>query len=343
MEGRANDSTRQMQMRMRTRTRVAAWALGQALAAAGLLVVAATPAAAQAVGDPVPFVVTSGNGIVLVAPSACDGNVAQALGGITLFGSMSPSGPYVGVLPKRAGLDGEGQPECGLFIVPGVPPGTYWVTVVFGFVATESVSVTAWQPITVGGGCTRAPKPPVLLGQPVIVGDDVSVAFGSPPDCGANQMLLDVGSTPFTSDIATFSVGSLAFAVNDVPAGTYYLRARSSNPFGTSKLSTVVPVTVPGGCGGIRPQQPLNPVVTVNGNVVTLSWSQSAGLPQPPTFYVVSLKEPSTGLVTDNIVLPATTSISAALAAGTYRVALVSGNACATSTPADEDLTFTVP
>ncbi|MGE0361161.1 MAG: hypothetical protein AB7H93_09955 [Vicinamibacterales bacterium] len=321
------------------RTMVATLAL---LAALG--VGAPRLAAAQAAGDPVPFMVTSGTGVVIVGTIGCDGYVAQALGGITLFGSLSPSGPYVGVLPQRAGPNGEGQPECPLFIIPGVPPGTYWVTVVYGFVSTENVPVEAWKSVTVAGGCTRAPSPPVLLpGQPVIVGQSVSVAFASPPDCAANEMVLDVGTTPFTIDIPPITVGSLAFEVNNVPAGTYYLRARSRNAYGESKRSTVVPVSVPGGCGGATPQAPLNPAVTVNGNVVTLSWSQSPGLISPATFYVISIKNPSSGLTVDNLVIPATTSISAPLPAGSYRVGIASGNACGTTTPNTGDLIFTVP
>jgi hypothetical protein len=315
---------------------------------AGLGLTAPRTAAGQAIGDPVPFGVTSGTGVVLVLPAGCDGYLAQALGGITLFGSHSPSGSYVGVLPQRTRLNGEGQPECPAFIIPGVPPGTYWVTVVYGFVSTENVAVSAWQPITVAGACTRAPSPPVLLpGQPVITGDDVSVAFASPPDCGANEMVLEVGLQPGAIDLPPITVGSLAFAVNDVPPGTYYLRARSRNPYGESKPSTVVPIRVPGGCTGVpglaTPQAPLNPTVTKNGNVVTLSWSQTPGVASTPTFYVISIKNPSSGLTLDNLVIPAQTSISAALGPGAYRVGIASGNACGTTSPITGDLTFTVP
>jgi hypothetical protein len=305
------------------------------------LVAAARPAAAQGLGDPVPFAPTIANAFVIVG-TQCNAAAARALGGLTLFGSHSPSGSYVGVLPKPAGLDGEGQPECPLFLIPGVPPGTYWITVVYGLVASENVPLSAWQQITVGGTtCTRAPSPPVLLHDPVIAGDDVSVAFASPPDCGANEMVLEVGTQPGAISLPPITVGSLAFAVNDVPAGNYYLRARSRNPYGTSKPSTVVPISVPGGCGGAKPQAPLNPTVTVNGNVVTLAWSQSPGLASPPTFYVVSIRAPS-GIAVDNILLPALTSISAALAPGSYRLSLASGNACGTSQN-NTDLTFTVP
>ena len=323
-------------------------AMAHALAVAWGLAATVQPAAAQAAGDPVPFGVTSGNGIVLVLVPGCNGNAAQALGGITLFGSYSPSGSYVGVLPQRATVDGEGQPECPAFVIPGVPPGTYWVTVVYGFVTTESVPVSAWQPITVGGGCTRAPSPPVVLpGQPVITGHSVAVAFASPPDCGANQMRLEIGSTPFQNDLGTLTVGSLSFVIGNVPAGTYFLRARSLNPYGMSLPSTVVPIRVPDGCAGVpgaaTPQAPLNPTVAVNGSLVTLSWGQTLGVPSTPTFYVISLKEPATGLTTENIVIPAQTSISAVVPSGAYRVGIAGGNACGTSTPVTGDVSFTVP
>lgn len=315
--------------------------LAQALVLAASLAATAEPAAAQAVGDPVPFTPSLGNSFVVVG-TGCNASAALALGGLTLFGSHSPSGTYVGVLPKPAGRDGEGQPECPLFLIPGVPPGTYWITVVYGLVASENVPLSAWQQITVGGStCTRAPSPPILLHDPVIAGDDVSVAFASPPDCGANELVLEVGTQPGAISLPPITVGSLAFAVNDVPAGDYYLRARSRNPYGTSKPSTVVPIRVPGSCGSVKPQVPINPNVAVNGNIVTLSWSQSPGLASPPTFYVVSIRAPS-GIAVDNILLPAVTSISAALPPGSYRLSLASGNACGTA-QSDVDLTFTVP
>ena len=328
-----------MRWQMKNRTRPRALVLAVALVTC--LFATVEPAAAQAVGDPVSFTANIANALVIVG-TQCNAASALALGGLTLFGSRSPGGSYVGVLPKPAGFDGEGQPECPLFLIPGVPPGTYWITVVYGLVTTENVPLSAWQQITVGGStCTRAPSPPILLHDPVIVGHNVSVAFASPPDCGANEMVLEVGTQPGANNLGPLTVGSLAFTVNDVPAGNYYVRARSRNPYGTSQPSTVVPISVPGGCGGAKPQVPLNPTVTLNGNVATLSWSQSPGLLSPPTFYVVSLKAPS-GIAVDNILLPALTSISAPLSPGSYRLSLASGNACGTAQN-DFDLTFTVP
>jgi hypothetical protein len=182
---------------------------------------------------------------------------------------------------------------------------------------------------------------------PVIAGDDVSVAFASPPDCGANEMVLEVGLQPDAIDVPPITVRSLAFAVNNVPPGTCYLRARSRNPYGEGKPSPVVPIRVPGGCTGVpglaTPQAPLNPTVTKNGNVVTRSWSQTPGVASAPTFYVIRTKNPSSGLTLDNPVIPAQTSISAALGPGAYRVGVASGNACGTASPITGDLTFAVP
>jgi hypothetical protein len=81
--------------------------------------------------------------------------------------------------------------------------------------------------------------------------------------------------------------------------------------------------------------------VTVNGNLVTLSWTNTQNVLSTPTFYVIHVKQPN-GLTLDNIVLPAQTSISASLPAGNYQVGISSGNACKTRA-ADTDLIFTVP
>lgn len=95
--------------------------------------------------------------------------------------------------------------------------------------------------------------------------------------------------------------------------------------------------------GLTTPQAPLNPTVTKNGSLVTLSWSQTPGVPSTPTFYVISIKDPASGLATDNLVIPAMTSISANLGPGSYRVGIASGNACGTTSPITGDVTFTVP
>lgn len=316
-----------------------------ALLAAVSTLMPARAMAQAAVGDPIPIMAFGAPSVLIATASDCAvRDEARALGGATLFGAFSPGGPVVGFLQQPAPPPIGDDPYCPSFLVNGPPPGTYFVAMVFGLVNTISVPPSAWRQVVVPQGCTGVPNPPGLIpGQPVISGSDVSVGFGQAGGCSITSIEVEIGSAPGLRDLGTLSLNGLLSAPS-VPAGTYYLRARGRNAAGLSKPSIEVPVRVPGPCAsGSLPQAPLNPVATVNGNVVTIAWTQSPGMLALATFYQLRLKNPSTQGVVDNILLPPTTSVTAAgVPPGTYQVQVISGNACGVAAPA-VDVVFTVP
>jgi hypothetical protein len=318
--------------------------LGAALLAAACLVPA--PVMAQAaVGDPIPIIAFGAPSVVFASASDCAvRDEARMLGGTTLFGAAAPGGPVLGFLQQPAPAPIGDDPYCPSFLVNGPPPGTYYVAMVFGLVNTVSVPLSAWRQVVVPQGCTGVPNPPSLIpGQPMISGSNVSVGFGQAGGCSITGIEVEIGSAPGLRDLGTRPLNGLLSAAS-VPSGTYYLRARARNAAGLSRPSIEVPVRVPGPCAaGSLPQAPLNPAATVNGNVVTIAWTQSPGMLALATFYQIRLKNPSTQAVIDNILLPPTTSVTAAgVPPGTYQLQVISGNACGVAAPVTADVTFTV-
>lgn len=324
-------------MRLRTIGGFGRLAAGMAIAVIGV-VAASRDAAAQSVGDPLDFVVAGNATTLVVGPNACDGYTAQSLGGLTLVGAASPGGPLLGKLSLPVSVT-ENIPTCPLFIVPGLPPATYWLALVYGAVTSVSVPVSAWKPVTIGGiTCTGPPPPPFLLAPPSIQGDVVSFAFSGIAACAGAIGRLEIGLQPGRTDIA-FDTPILGFT-GAVPPGTYYVRARGRNAFGLGKPSLEVPIKVPNTCTTTGPQGPIAPTATVSPGHVTLSWTQTI----PGTlFYVLRIANPSTGLALDHLVIPPTLSISAAVPPGTYRVGIGGGNECGVRFPITGDLIFTVP
>ena len=56
---------------------------------------------------------------------------------------------------------------------------------------------------------------------------------------------LEAGSQPGFADLATIATGALTYTATAVPAGTYFVRARSANATGYSAATPDVMVVVP--------------------------------------------------------------------------------------------------
>jgi hypothetical protein len=307
-----------------------------------LVLLAAASARAQNVGDPIDFTAIATPSILLVQTDCTLRDTARGLGGTTLFGALAPGGPPLGFLQQPAPPPIGDDPYCPSFVITVPPPGTYWLAMVYGLTTTISAPPGAWKQVVIGATCVGVPNPPLLLpGQPAISGTSVSVGFGGSPGCPPSSFLLEIGSVPGASDLGVVPLAGVA-AAGSVPPGSYYVRARARNAAGTSKPSVEVPLHVPGPCVSGLPQGPINPAATVQGNIVTLSWTQTPGLPNP-TFYQIRLKNPSTGQVLDNILLPPTLSVTGPVPSGSYRLQVISGNACGTTAQVTNDVFFTVP
>jgi hypothetical protein len=304
----------------------------------GLALGLARPVLAQQVGDPVStFAMVGGNRAVLIT-TPCDTGAIPAYwvkpyGGMTILASASPGGPLLATLPIPWPTPDPG-PESGWCpgtIVPGAPPGTYWVLMVYGLTNTTSASPSAWQRVVVGGttACTAPPLPPVVIpGSPVVSGASVALGFsGAFQGCPIDYLELEVGTTPGAKDVGVYQLPGLNTFFPAVPPGAYYTRARAVNAYGKSNRSTEIPIQTPGPCAANSlPPTPVNPAVTINGSQVTLAWTLSP--PTGATFHQITLLDPATGAPLDRLIVSSATSVSATVPAGNYRVRVSSGNPC---------------
>lgn len=80
--------------------------------------------------------------------------------------------------------------------------------------------------------------------------------------------VLEAGSAPGLSDVATVNVGNVSSFRADVPAGTYYVRLRAVNPLGDSDPSEEVEVRAPG-----APEAPGSLRASGSGAAVVLTWT----------------------------------------------------------------------
>ena len=93
--------------------------------------------------------------------------------------------------------------------------------------------------------------------------------------------VLEAGTAPGESDVATLNVGNTTAFTTEVPSGTYYVRIRAQNAEGDSDPSQEIEVRLPG-----TPQRPTGLVSMSASGVVDLRWTASAG-GYAPTGYVI--------------------------------------------------------
>lgn len=309
----------------------------------GILISAAS-ASAQVVGEAIlPLDIRSlGTEVYVGFDSDYDHFIrAEALGGVTLFAALTPGGPLVArmAFPPPFSITLEGVP--GL-VVPHVPPGTYYITAVFGIVTTPTVPPSHWSRVGVATSppCATAPGPALLTYENRVQGSTrVALFMNSVARC-ATSFLVDAGSAPGLADLAQFERASQVFLSSTVPAGSYYVRIRGRNALGIGPYSEVVPVSVPD-CIAQAPAVPTNLTAQVTGGSATLSWSVATPPTFPPTFTEVFLYHVPQSPPPSVLIPSGATSITAAVAPGDYRVGIAVGNACGKSY--SNVISFTVP
>lgn len=273
-------------------------------------------------------------------------NMATSLGGVTLFAAYAPNGPLLVRLPlppPYAVPPDSAVPEPWRF--NGVPPGTYYVALVYGIVAAPNLPAAAWTPLVVPGACTSAPGVGLLDRESAGVEPDTVRLFTTSAGGCATSYLIDVGTSPGATNLASFEQTGVLLNVGGVPAGTYYVRVRGRNQFGIGPYSAVLPVRVPV-CSIQWTEIGSDITASVVGRQVTLTWTPPTPAPVvggPVTYYEIARVD---NLAPDSppvpILLPiTTTSVTATLPPGTYAVALFAGNTCRSD--AIGSVLFTVP
>lgn len=177
-----------------------------------------------------------------------------------------------------------------------------------------------------------APSAPMnLLGT--VNGSNIALAWENTYSGGSpSNILLDVSGALNTTLPLGLSEG---FQFAGVPGGTYTLRLRAQNAFGTSPSSNAITLTFPGACTGV-PQAVTNVVASKVGNTVFVNWDPAPAGPAPVS-YILNV----TGAFVGSFPTP-TRGLSGVVGPGTYNLSVVAVNPCGSST-ATTPVSVTVP
>lgn len=321
------------------------WRRLVAVFAAACLLTAA-PADAQVVGTAIrPLTVQADIGFAYIGfgPDPNQWTSAEALGGVTLFASTAPNGPVLVRLPFLPPFESDELLTPPGWGFPGVPPGTYYVALIYGIVNTIDIPAEYWTQLVVPGTCTTVPG--IGLANRDLAGvtpDTVRVFLSAFGGC-ATSYLVEAGTSPGATNVASFEQPGVLVNAGGVPSGDYYLRVRGRNQFGVGPISAVLPVSVPA-CPSEKPGEVDAITATVLGHDVTLNWTPAAAPPgRPITYYEFALLDvaPSGTPPLRYLVPGAATSLSTTLPSATYRVLIYSGNACGSESGAI--VSFKVP
>ncbi len=199
---------------------------------------------------------------------------------------------------------------AGVFTITGLPTGIYRVGTSAGQYLNEgynnvacpggscssSFITTSGTPIGVTGGTTTsginfaldprltAPGPPFAL-TATATGGNVQITW-SPPGSGgvATSYILEAGLSPGTT-LGTLPTTATSLSVPGVGPGTYYLRVRAVNAFGTGPASSEFALIVGNG-GSALPNAPTNLTAWMSEGRLTMTWTAPA-TGQTPTSYVL--------------------------------------------------------
>ena len=174
-------------------------------------------------------------------------------------------------------------------------------------------------------------------------GTSVTLTWTAPGGAAPDTYIIEAGSSPGASNLASFSTGTTAttFATTGVRTGTYYVRVRAGNAAGTSTASNeAVLVVGGGGCTSI-PGAPGNLSASVTGGTVVLDWTAASG---SPTSYVVEAGSSpgASNLANSDLGTSATSYTATGVARGTYYVRIRGKSTCGTGTASNE-IVITVP
>jgi hypothetical protein len=181
--------------------------------------------------------------------------------------------------------------------------------------------------------CSQPGAPGTLVGSSA--GLNASFTWSPPASGGAlTDYVLEAGRSPNASDAAVVTLPATAtsFAAAGA-AGTYYVRVRGRNACG-SAVSNEVVVTLASACA--LPSAPGQPVSSVSGSAVAVSWTPAAGA-SSHVFEAGSLPAQANLL---NMAL-AGSSLGAQAPPGVYFVRARGRNACGTG-PASPDAMIAV-
>lgn len=213
-----------------------------------------------------------------------------------------------GATPRQVGSASTNA--AGAFTMVGLPAGTLYVATnagqytnkVYNNVSCPGTScstafmTTSGTPISVTGGAATSginfalaplatpPGAPFSLSA-TATGGTVQITWSAPTSGGAaTSYVLEAGLSPGAT-VGTLPVATTSVSVPGVGPGTYYLRVRAVNGFGTGPASAEFTLVVGNG-GSATPNPPTNLVAWMSGGRLTMTWTAPA-TGQTPTGYVL--------------------------------------------------------
>jgi hypothetical protein len=208
--------------------------------------------------------------------------------------------------------------------------------VLFGGLLYDSNNIEVGAVLYPQASLQGAPRPPTTP-TVMVRGGALRLEWEAPP-LGARPAayVIEGGDRPGATNLANFSTGNqdTSFSANGLPAGTYYVRMRSRNSFGSSATTREQAFVVgAAGCSG-PPSVPLDQRATVTGSNVSLAWRTS---PESIVTGYRLLVGTASGVNNAGVfnVGPVTT-FSATAPTGAFFVRLLALNACGVSAPSAE-------
>jgi predicted phage tail protein len=174
-------------------------------------------------------------------------------------------------------------------------------------------------------------------------GRTVNLTWEAPTDAsGVVGFVIEAGGSSGGTD-STVTTTGLAFAIDGVADGVFFIRVRAIRAAGLSAPSNEIVLTVGDGmvpCT-VPPAAPANLSAVVNGGTVTLSWHPPL-TGEPPTGFVISVgSAPAIADLGAISIDGAGTSFSATAPDGTFFVRVIAVNRCGASATSNE-VTVTV-
>jgi hypothetical protein len=185
----------------------------------------------------------------------------------------------------------------------------------------------------VQGGCSMAPAAPTLVSA-AVKGTSAKVTWkAAPAGCPPTIYLIEAGSEPLLSDLATVRVPNAATTItmNGIEEGRYYVRVRGGNEAGLSAPSNELIANVGRSpCGGLPPP-PTGVFPDVKGTTVDLVWKAAR---RSPVGYLIEAGPAAGGANAFIERTPtAATAFTVTMARGRYYLRIRARNACGIGKP----------
>jgi hypothetical protein len=268
-------------------------------------------------------------------PNAPTGMATSVTNSRVRFSWRAPSGTAPSTYLVDVGISGTSRMVASAYPVGNVlsvaadlPKGRYWTRVRAGNAAGVSgysnfVSFKVGRSLISPQGFTVT-----WIGTTAVLTWSAPAADGAVEDV-PTAYVLEAGTAPGLTDVATVNLGNVKSLSVPIPSGTYYVRLRAENPYGDSEPTPDLVLVPPG-----APQAPTSFMVSRVNGTAHLRWNAPAG----PSVEGYVLEVGSAPELTDitRVDVGNVTQFSAPAPAGTYYIRVRARNARGPGLPSNE-------